>query len=147
MIRGRWFPQGSDLSVPLRLRQDVFARERDALDDSAQQVVVYQSDEPVGTARLWWQDGSFHLGDVGVLAAERGKGVGDLLVRLLLFKALSHYATVVELMAPPEVVGFFAKYGFVPADTDAQDAPEGLVLMVIRGDDIQLSHCGGCKGC
>ena len=144
MIRGRWFPQGSDITIALRLRQDVFARGRDALDDAAQQVVVYQADEPVGAARLWWQDGSFHLGDVGVLETERGKGVGDLLVRLLLFKALSHYATVVELLAPPEVVSFFTKYGFVPADTDA---PDGLVTMVIRGDDIQLSHCGGCQGC
>lgn len=33
--------------------------------------------------------GAFWLGDVGVLSDFRGMGYGDLLVRLLLFKALS----------------------------------------------------------
>lgn len=112
MIQGKWFPTGSDLSQPLAVRQAVFDRGRDALDDWAQQVAVYAGDEPVGAARLWWRDGAFWLGDVGVVPGCRGKGYGDLLVRLLLFKALSHGARFIRLEAPSEAVAFFARYGF-----------------------------------
>lgn len=38
------------------------------------------------------ETGPFGWGDVGVLSGFRGMGYGDLLVRLLLFKALSHGA-------------------------------------------------------
>lgn len=66
----------------------------------------------MGAARLWWRDGAFWLGDVGVLSDFRGMGYGDLLVRLLLFKALSHGAHFLRLEAPEEAVAFFARYGF-----------------------------------
>ena len=104
MIQGKWFPTGSDVSQPLAIRRAVFGRGRDALDDWAQQVAVYAGEEPVGTARLWWRDGAFWLGDVGVLSDFRGMGYGDLLVRLLLFKALSHGAHFLRLEAPEEAV-------------------------------------------
>ena len=145
MVKGQWFPQGSDISVPLRLRAAVFSRGRDSLDDMAQQVVVYQDDTPVGAARLWWADGAFRIGDVGVLPTERGKGFGDLLVRLLLFKAVTHHALMVEVSAPADISPFFARYGFAPADGSADSA---LAFMTLRGEDIALSHCGGsCADC
>ncbi len=142
MVQGKWFPMGSDLTLPVSLRHSVFGRGRDALDDQAWQVVVYQGDLPVGSARLWWEDGAFRLGDAGVLAAYRGQGFGDLLVRLLLFKALTHGAASVRLSAPAAVAPFFAKYGF---QADGGGDP---VAMSIRGQDVRLSHCGGnCEGC
>ena len=61
MVQGRWFPMGSDLSQPLAVRMAVFGTGRDALDDGAQQVAVYDGEQPVGSARLWWQDGAFWL--------------------------------------------------------------------------------------
>ena len=146
MIQGKWFPQGSDLAAPLAIRQAVFFRGQDERDSLAQQVVVYRDGIPAGSARLWWEEGAFHLGDVGVLAAERGKGLGDLLVRLLLFKAVSHYASRVELETPPETVPFFARYGFMAGEA-AADSPR--IPMSIRGEAIVLSHCGTehCNGC
>jgi predicted N-acetyltransferase YhbS len=150
MVKGKWFPQGHDLSVPLALRQAVFARSRDALDDMAQQVVVYDGSTPVGAARLWWADGAFHLGDVGVLPSARGRGFGDLLTRLALFKAMTHHAARVELVAPEEIAPFFTRYGFLPADTPSQDTlpAGGYVPMAIDGQAIALSHCGkDCAAC
>ena len=146
MIQGKWFPQGSELTAPLAIRQAVFSRGQDARDSLAQQVVVYQDGVPAGSARLWWEEGAFHLGDVGVLEAERGKGLGDLLVRLLLFKAVSHYASQVELETPPETAPFFARYGFAPGQA-AANSP--TIPMSIRGEDIALSHCGAehCSNC
>lgn len=143
MVQGRWFPMGSDISLPLSVRRAVFGCGEDALDASAQQVIVHEDGVPVGSARLWWADGAFRLGDVGVLESKRGRGFGDLLVRLLLFKALTHNAAVIRLACPPEVEAFFAQYGFA-----AEGETDGLVQMYILGENVHLSHCGGnCAEC
>ena len=143
MVQGKWFPMGSDITPALAVRRAVFGTERDSLDDMAQQVIVTREGKAVGSARLWWADGAFCLGDLGVLEEERGKGYGDLLIRLLLFKALTHSASLIRLTAPKEVTAFFAKYGFT-----AEGEEEGLCRMMIRGQDVQLSHCGGnCADC
>lgn len=143
MVQGKWFPMGSDIALPLSLRRAVFDRGEDALDAHAWQVIVYDEEQPVGAARLWWDTDAFRLGDVGVLEAFRGRGFGDLLVRLLLFKALTHSAALIRLVAPEAAVPFFARYGFA-----AEQTQNGMTAMSIRGEDIQLSHCGGrCEGC
>ncbi|MCL1854702.1 MAG: GNAT family N-acetyltransferase [Clostridia bacterium] len=137
MIRSRWFPQGSDITVPLGIRRDVFSRGRDRLDREAQQVVVYKNDLPVAAARLWWAEDSFHLGDVGVLAGERGKGYGDLLVRLALHKARLHDARRVRAAATRDTAAFFARYGFRPEGEEGPGVP-----MCLLGKDIRLESCG-----
>lgn len=143
MIQGKWYPMGTDIRTPLAIREAVFGRGRDELDDQAQQVVVLDGDTPVGSARLWWQDGAFVLGDVGVLQPMRGRGFGDLLVRLLLFKALTHSATEIRLTAPAEAADFFLPYGFHAEARQGECTP-----MHLRADEICLSHCGGrCDGC
>ena len=137
MIEGKWFAQGSDLAEPLTIRQTVFGRAQDALDASAQQVVVYGKGIPVGTARLWWQDGCFWAGDIAVLPEERGKGYGDLLVRLLMYKAVTHNARQLLLTCPASLAAFFARYGFEPLQ---QGDP---MMMVLDTDALS----GGCDGC
>lgn len=143
MVQGKWFPVGNDISEALSVRRAVFGTAADPLDNMAQQVVVYREGKPVGSARLWWADGAFRLDKLGVLAEERGKGYGDLLLRLLLFKALTHSAGRIALETPEETRPFFAKYGFL-----ADGEENGLVAMHILGENVQLSHCGGnCASC
>lgn len=139
MIEGKWFAQGADLTVPLQIRKAVFGTERDALDDEAQQAVVYIAGRPVGTGRLWWRDGAFWLSDVGVLPEARGQGQGDLLVRLMIFKAMTHQATMLRLLSPVETEAFFARYGF-----EAEGETEGGTLMSLPAERVCLSHCGCC---
>ena len=143
MVQGRWYPGGSDITLPLQLRMSVFGRGKDAIDAYAQQAVIFENDVAVAAARLWWQDGAFVIGDIGVLEEKRGRGFGDLLVRLTLYKALTHAASVIRLECPADVESFFAQYGFV---TDSRT--ENLVQMSILGENVQLSHCGGnCAEC
>ena len=137
VIRSKWFLQGSDITTPLAIRRDIFGQGRDNLDEEAQQVVVYHNDEPVASARLWWAEDSFHLGEVGVLAGERGRGYGDLLVRLALFKARLHHARVVRLTATDDTAAFFARYGFRVEETGGPRLP-----MKLLGEDIKLEGCG-----
>ena len=139
MVEGRWFAQEDDLTQPLAIRRAVFGRGRDALDALARQVVVYGGGVPVGTARLWWADGAFWMGDVGVLSAERGKGYGDLLVRLVLYKAVSHAAAYVCLDCPRSLEPFFARYGFAPTEEAQGDT---LTLRVSADAMNGCAHCG-----
>ena len=145
MVEGVWIAQNGDLTAPLRLREAIFGRGRDALDDEAQHLLVFQQGEPVAVARLWLRPDAFWADGIGVLPAARGLGYGDLLVRMLLFKALSHGARAVALIAPDSCAGFFERYGFQrEANQNARDAAG--VIMRVRAEDIALSHCGGCAG-
>ncbi len=140
MIQGKWFPQGADLSDALDVRRGVFSRGGDELDAGAWNVVVYQDEVPAAAGRIWWEEGAFRLGEVGVLPAFRGRKLGDLALRLLLFKAQSHYAREVRLLTPPEAEGFFARLGF------QEDFRQGdLIEMRLPGDRIELDSCKSCR--
>ena len=139
MIQGKWFPQGADLSDPLSVRRDVFSRGRDALDDGAQNVVVYLDGVPAAAGRLWWEDGAFRLGDIGVSAPFRGRLLGDLVLRLLLFKAQEHFAREVRLRAPFGTEGFFARLGLREVSRG-----ESETEMMIPGEEIDLDTCRAC---
>ena len=141
MIQGKWFSQGSDLSEALSVRAAVFSAGQDDLDAEAWNVVVYLDGVPAASGRIWWRDGSFWLGDIGVLPEYRGQKLGDLTLRLLLFKAQSHSAREVRLRTPAESEGFFARLGFREAGV-----PEGGVSeLFIPGDEIDLDTCKACK--
>ena len=141
MIQGKWFPQGSDLSDALRIRNVVFGRGGDALDAEAQSAVVYLDGMPAATGRIWWREGSFWLGDICVLSNYRGKKLGDLTLRLLLFKAQEHFAREVRLICPPDTEGFFTRLGLRRADTQRED----LLELWIPGNKIDLDSCKSCK--
>jgi len=140
MVQGKWFPQGADLSEVISVRRGVFSRGEDPLDAESWNVLVYQDGVPAASGRLWWREGSFWLGDLGVLPAYRGQKLGDLVLRLLLFKAQNHFAREVRLRTPPETEGFFARLGLKEAAREG-----GLVEMVIAGEEIDLDSCKACK--
>ena len=102
MIQGKWFAPGQDASPALTVRSLVFGRGQDELDNLSWSVIVLQDGDVAATGRIWWQDGAFRLGDLGVLPACRGRRLGDLALRLLLFKAQSHFAREVRLACSPD---------------------------------------------
>ncbi len=140
MIQGKWFPQGADLSEPLSVRQPVFGRGLDGLDREAWNVLVYQDEIPAAAGRLWWHEGSFWLGDVCVLPEYRGRRLGDLVLRLLLFKAQNHFAREVRLLTPPETEGFFSRLGFRESARG-----EAGIEMCVAGEEIDLDSCKSCR--
>ena len=145
MIQGKWFPPGEDLSALIPVRESVFGRGSDTLDASSWNVLVYQDSLPVATGRIWWQDGAFRIGDIAVSAPYRRQRLGDLVLRLLLFKAQSHAAREVRLRSPRDVTGFFSRLGL-------QEEPSGdadIVEMMIPGELIDLDSCKRCpkQGC
>ena len=140
MVQGKWFSPGDDISDLLPVRKAVFGREEDDLDRLSWNVLVFQDSMPVATGRIWWQDGAFRLGDIGVLASFRHQRLGDLVLRLLLFKAQGHAAREVRLICPREVSGFFTRLGLrEQPGSDAHD-----MEMMIPGDAIDLDSCKNC---
>ena len=141
MIQGKWFAPGEDLSAGvLPVRESVFGRGEDDLDAASWNALVYQDGVPAACGRIWWEEGAFRLGDIGVLEPFRGQRLGDLVLRLLLFKAQSHFAREVRLRCSREVTGFFARLGL---KEDSVSGP-GLVEMMISGNDIDLDTCRRC---
>lgn len=141
MVEGKWYRPGDDAPEAFAIREGVFGRGRDALDDESWNVLVWFNGEPAATGRLWWKDGAFWLGDVAVRSELRGRRLGDLTLRLLMFKAESHAARMLRLISPLPVCGFFAKLGFRP-DGDAAGDEQPMLL---PGDEICLDTCKGCK--
>ena len=141
MVQGKWFAPGEDLSSGvLPVRSAVFGRGGDSLDPLSWNVLVYQDGVPAASGRIWWEDDAYWLGDIGVLEAYRGQKLGDLVLRLLLFKAQGHSAREVRLSCPPGVTGFFARLGLREEEGGMPEA----VPMSIQGNQIDLDSCKHC---
>ena len=139
MIQGKWFPPGSDLSSVLPVREAVFGRGADGLDPLSWNVLVYMDSEAAASGRIWWQDGVFWLGDICVIESCRRRRLGDLVLRLLLYKAQDHAAREIRLRCPPDTVGFFSRLGF-----HEHAAEDSLIEMMIEGANVNLDTCSNC---
>lgn len=144
MVEGKWFAPGKPFPEGERIRRAVFNRGQDALDAESWNVLVWHEGEVAATGRLWWRDGAFWLGDIAVLPEKRGKGLGDLTLRLILFKAETHSARFIRTIAPVEETGFFTRLGFKPEG----EASNGMQPLLLRGEELCLDTCKGCtKNC
>ncbi len=145
MIQGKWFRPGDDLSAEIMpLRRAVFGKSGAASDLKGWNTLVYSDGQPAASGRIWWEDGCFWIGEIGVIPSLRGRRLGDLVLRLLLFKAQSHAANEIRLICPEETEGFFSRLGFIPVHRNS-----GSVEMMIRGDSVNLDSCANCQkqGC
>lgn len=141
MVQGKWFVPGDDLSAGvLPVRREVFGFGEDDLDPLSWNVLVYQDSVPAATGRIWWQDGAFRIGGIGVRESCRGRRLGDLVLRLLLYKAQNHSAREVRLRCPRDLAGFFARLGFAAVEPSDPEDTE----MMIPGDQIDLDTCKKC---
>lgn len=139
MIDGKWLVSGSDLSDALEIRKSVFGITADPLDSESWNVIARTDELPVAAGRIRWFEDAFWLDHIGVLPEWRGKRMGDLILRLLLFKAQTHAARKVCAVCSPDVIGFFTRLGFREESRDGD-----AVLLSINGDDIDLDTCKGC---
>ena len=141
MIQGKWFAPGENLPEEvLSVRREVFGNPGQTVDPKGWNTLVYLDDMPAASGRIWWEEGAFWLGEIGVIPSFRRRRLGDLVLRLLLFKAQSHAAREVRLYCPEEIQGFFARLGFRPAGRKA-----GTVEMMLPGNEISLDSCANCK--
>lgn len=138
MVEGKWIAPGNDLSLTLPIRKAVLGLDGDEWDKLSWNAVIFSDGIPCATGRIRYDEGDFLLEHLCVLEGYRRKGYGDVLVRLLLFKALQHSARTVRLCYDGTLFPYFEKYGFVKRDE---------ATMTMRGEDICLDNCKACGKC
>ena len=156
MFKGKFYTSKDNCIDPISVRKSIpeFATGADECDNMAFYAVIYdESDTPLASGRLFIDDDSaFRIDYLGVLPEYRGKYIGDLLARMLLFKAQDFHAGRLNVTTPKEYVRFFARYGLKASDTTGD-----FVDMSVNGDAIILegscskgkrAACGGnCAEC
>jgi predicted GNAT family N-acyltransferase len=155
MIRGKFLLSTDDTDKVMEIRRKVFCDEMgfspeseiDKYDQMAIYALVYdENDVPGGTGRLYINDeGRFCVGRVCVLKEMRGKYLGDLVMRMLLFRALELNAPEVYITSQLDKVSFFERYGLAPYSDIRFD--EGYPHRMMRADAAHIRIEGSCKHC
>lgn len=151
MITNQWICGNGDLKDVLAVRENVFVSEQgfasedefDLLDEQAMHVVIYDGERPIGTGRLYHDGKTFRIGRICVVKEERGQGVGDLLMRLLLVKAFEFEPSQVRIDAQERVRKFYENFGF-ERDGEAMDEAgiPHIPMRVTKESLVLKSGCG-----
>lgn len=158
MYRGRYLTSVDDISALLGVRArvpELGAPGRDDRDNMAIYALAFdENDEPCGCGRLFINgDNKFEIDALGVLATHRGGSIGDLLARMLLYKAVSLNASGVCALVPEGAIAFFTRYGFNENGERGQVAGAPARWLTASIDEIRLEGAcahkkspGGCAG-
>ncbi len=119
-----------DLQTCHDLRRRVFideqgvteAEELDGLDGNAMHLLAWIDDKPIGTARMFHEDGIGKIGRVCVLAEARGTGAGAALMRAAVQALRDVGARQAKLSSQTHALPFYEKLGFVAYGPEYPDA-------------------------
>ena len=151
MITGKLIAGGGDLSEVQSIRMRVFVDEQgfpadeemDQYDARAVHALLYDDDHnPAATGRLYIDDdGYWRIGRVAVLKEKRGAQLGDLVMRMLLYRVLEMNLDRVKLSCAPDLAPFFMRYGF------RKTAQTGESLIEMQAENAEINIEGTCKHC
>jgi predicted GNAT family N-acyltransferase len=151
MITSVFIPGDKDLSEPFAIRRAVFVEEQgcpesedfDAFDQSALHLMVYVDEMPAGTGRIWHDGKKFRIGRLAVLKQFRGQKIGDLALRLLVYKAFSSGAEELFVSAQTYLKRFYEKFGF---QADGEEYMEfGLPHITMRVKKDEVKYPSACR--
>lgn len=138
MISTKWFQGRDSLNIVLEIRKKVFCEElkigqdliSDVYDDFAFNAVVFEDDVPAGTGRLLFKEGKYIIDMLCVLKEFRSNHYGDLIVRMLVRKAVNMGAENTYATVNGNCMYLFENIGFEKITT----YENGESLMVKVGD-------------
>ena len=150
MIQAKWIPGNENISECLTLRRAVFVSElelasdeKDWIDEYALHALVYDNDAALATGRIYGMNqGILKIDCVCVAPDKRGGKLGDLIMRMLLFKAQELGAAWIVTDTCQKTKGFFIKYGFA-SEGKSEKIDSADIHLKLAAKDIKLS----CKGC
>ncbi len=151
MITSAFIPGTEDLTEPFAVRREVFIEEQqipeqeefDEFDTTALHLIVYVDEQTAATGRIWHDGKSFRIGRLAVLKKFRGQKIGDLALRLLLYKAFSTGAQTVEISAQTYIMPLYRKFGFKEYGDEYLDGGLPHMVMKVNKDEvIYPSACG-----
>lgn len=143
MIQGKWLKGRDDLEQAFKIRLKVFVEEQnvpeeieiDEIDPIADHALVYDGDKPAATGRVYQEQGIYMVGRIAVLKEYRGKGLGDLVTRMLLCRAFDMGAQEVHIHAQLQALKFYEKLNFKAYGEIYDEAGIEHTSMVIHRDD------------
>lgn len=144
MITGKFLTSNDDINVALAMRSEVFPGSgRDERDAMAIYAVTFsEAGEPGSAGRLFMDDDNVITIDcVGTVERLRGQGLGDLVMRMLLYRVLEMNLDRVKLSCVPGIAPFFMRYGF------HQTAQAGESLIEMQAENAEINIEGTCKHC
>ena len=120
MISCTWSVGDAGMEDAAYIRRRVFIEEQgisesvemDGTDVDAIHLVAYDEGRPVATGRIRLSGEAAHIGRVAVLKDERGKGFGDFIMRVLVYKCCEMDYGKQVLNAQAASRGFYEKLGF-----------------------------------
>lgn len=144
MITSVFIPGNQDASEPFAIRREVFVEEQgypeadefDGFDASALHLMVYVDEQSAATGRIWHDGSRFWIGRLAVREPYRGQKVGDLALRLLLYKAFSSGAEELFLKAQSYVRPFYEKFGFRAVGEEYIEAGRARIEMRVGKDEV-----------
>lgn len=110
-----------------QIRTDVFVKEQgfevefDDTDDTAWHFVVYDGDKAVGTARMYGEGDTLHIGRVAVIKDCRGKDIGAYIMRQAELFAKEQKAAALQLSAQVRARRFYEKCGYTAVGEEYLD--------------------------
>lgn len=150
MVTSVFIPGNQDITEPLDIRREVFIEElgwpeeaeRDGFDETALHLMAYVDEMPAATGRIW-HDGGFLIGRLAVKKQFRGQHIGDLALRLLIYKAFSSGAETLYVSAPKCTAELYKKFGFSETGAETVIAGTTLTEMSVKKDEVVYpSACG-----
>ena len=128
------------MSECLAIRQAVLGEGVNEMDARAIHALLYDDEhKPVATGRLYIDnEGYWRLDSVCVRQDMQRKQLGDLVMRMILDKAMQAGARMFRLTTPLDVKDFFLLYGFEayaqqPERLDMEATDESIVKAVFSG--------------
>lgn len=129
MITYQWYlyPNHEDAKI---IRTRVFCEEQgfstrgefDETDKTARHLVAYQGGQPVGTGRIFSDDGAvWHIGRVAVLSECRGLHLGAGLMKEMEAEIRRLGGKSITLGAQVQARGFYASLGYAPQGEEYMD--------------------------
>ena len=118
--------------------------EFDEFDAQALHLIVYVDEQPAATGRIWHDGRAFRIGRLAVLKQFRGQKIGDLALRLLLYKTFSSGAQVVEISAQTYIVPLYKKFGFKEYGEEYIEAGIPHIAMKVGKDEVV--YPSACQG-
>lgn len=146
MITTKWFNGNENLNDSFNIRRKVFIEEQkideslefNGSDDDAYILVVYENNKPIGTGRIIFQNDECLLGRIAVLKEERGKKIGDLIVRMLIRKSFEMGAEKQYVHAQIRAKAFYETLGFISYGDEYYEDTILHISMVHRGDILEF---------
>lgn len=152
MITSAFIPGTEDLSEPFEIRKEVFVKEQeiseqeefDEYDKQALHLIIYVDEQRAATGRIWHDGTAFHIGRLAVLKQYRGQKIGDLALRLLLYKTFSSGAENIQISAQTYIMPLYRKFGFKEYGEEYMEA--GIAHMAMKVGKDEVVYPSTCHG-